>query len=369
MPETGNELRRRIEEQKIGAQVPDNIWRELLALGAVEKVVTGAQTEDWLTDRVLNLAPGVLRTKADPMLSRRQIAEREEMLSHFVANHAAADDAVQKFRHQAFGERGLLSPEQVVEWVNQQARDATFWLEIALPAGFSPVRTANGIGLTPALTISKTRPVIAALKRRFLEYAHPDGWRRNVPTQHGSVLDQLRQLSEDLAARYGWQPAQATNFVLTGQTPLVRAIKADWTRTGRLVLNVDAAIGPQQLVTAYRALRRRLIGGRRARALTEHQQQLAKFLATRPSSESWAERRRAWNRTHQREAYEPHRAHNFKRACENVARRLLHPLDENIAAELFRERIERVSSPGKATTMPGSSQRSLGRRKYGRKRH
>jgi len=330
-------VRERLEERKLGTPVPEHIWRELVEVGAVEQVRAGAKTDDWLMDRVLNLAPGLLRVKADPMLTRRQIAERQEIVSHLVAHRAAADESVQQVRAQV---GRLLRPDQVSAWIEEQTDTPTLWLEIALPADATPVRAASGIGLRPAVTISEARPVTGSVHRRFLEYRHSDGWVRRVPTAHGGRLDQLRQVSESLAARYGWQPAQATIFVLTGETPLVRAIKADWTPNGRLLLNIEAGVSPRQLVIVYRALRRQLVGKRRDRSLTEHQRQLAQFLATRPADEPWAARRKAWDRAHPNDAYGAHRAHNFRRACETITNRLLQPIDAAAAAQLTWDRIE-----------------------------
>jgi hypothetical protein len=42
----------------------------------------------------------------------------------------------------------------------------------------------------------------------------------------GSVLDELRDVSEWLATICGWQPAQATGSVLTGQAPVAWPVRA-----------------------------------------------------------------------------------------------------------------------------------------------
>lgn len=41
------------------------------------------------------------------------------------------------------------------------------------------------------------------------------------------ILERLRQISESLAAFYGWEAADATTYVLTGAVPRVPAIKGD----------------------------------------------------------------------------------------------------------------------------------------------
>ena len=334
MKDDPDALRARIEQLKVGERIPENVWQGLLESGAVAKVLAGEKPEDWLTELVFRLAPSLLRTKADPMLSGRQLGEREEFLSQFLAGQAAADDEIRRFRREALDDH-LLATEQVSEWISAHQDDPTAWIEVPLPAESSYTISKGGIIVNPSFTIGTVRS--GRIHRRLLEYVHPDGWVRRVPTGPGTLLERLRRLSEDLNARYGWQLAQATNFVLTGATPLLRAIKTETTRAGRLVLDVDPGVSPAQLIAAYRKLRRDLFGGRRARALTENQQRIAAFLSTRPVAESWADRRRAWNRAHPREVYPSNRAQNFKRACEQVIQRLLNPIDKNTGVGLTKD--------------------------------
>ena len=58
-----------------------------------------------------------------------------------------------------------------------------------------------------------------------LHYVNERGRAREVPVWGRSPLAQLRGLSEELAQRYRWEPAQSTMFVLTGEIPAVPALK------------------------------------------------------------------------------------------------------------------------------------------------
>ena len=61
-----------------------------------------------------------------------------------------------------------------------------------------------------------------------MEYATPASeWVQRVETTRGGVLEELRILSGCLARAYGWQPAQATGFILTDVTPRLPGIRVE----------------------------------------------------------------------------------------------------------------------------------------------
>ncbi|SDT57785.1 hypothetical protein [Actinoplanes derwentensis] len=94
-------------------------------------------------------------------------------------------------------------------------------------------------------------------------------WSISVPESVSSAnggLDRLGRLGKSLAASFGWQPAQATVFVLTGVPPLISSVRAivppvkvrheaalDWSR--RIVLDVDPAARSQEVVEAFESAR------------------------------------------------------------------------------------------------------------------
>ena len=155
----------------------------------------------------------------------RQI--RLQILSELTARQAAAEKSVITFRQQHLSER-LLEREEVVEWITKQASldgPASRYLRIPIPDGYVPARCDGRIFTEPPLTISDTTSA-TQIHIEVLCYTAPDDqWVRRIPVRHGGTLDGLRVVSNSLARRYSWQEALATNFVLTGVSPLLSSLR------------------------------------------------------------------------------------------------------------------------------------------------
>jgi hypothetical protein len=130
-------------------------------------------------------------------------------------------------------------------------------------------------------------PQRAPKKRRFkdgtygqaLYYVSEGGRARTVSVWDWSLLGQLRSLSEWLAQKYRWEPAQSTMFVLTGEIPAVPSLKVGiswksskqvYPATTSVPMHIDATIiitaspwVPARTVRSnYRKAQSRLLGSR-----------------------------------------------------------------------------------------------------------
>ena len=100
------------------------------------------------------------------------------------------------------------------------------------------------------------------------------------------MLDSLRSLSSRLARLYGWQPFQASTFVLTGLPPSIAAIRSQTiggiplSCTARIVLDVDPAASPRDVMEHYGRVRRRLVAAR-SPVVNAKDLKLAEFVAVR----------------------------------------------------------------------------------------
>jgi len=319
-------------EATMGENLRDKEWR-FLEERDVGEVQSGKQTISWLSDqawKLVNLREGKHLERPPELLNlaRSRVKDREEALSALVAQAAARDPLVVAWRKEAFKDR-LLRLEEVKGWIKgQEFKDGghTRWVEV----GLSPRDWTRSFTRPHHITLQPRSGYSYRVER--LEYWSPgDHFISRAPTAHGSILDRLRQVGEILSHRYGWRPAEATIFVLTGEVPRLPAIRATvhvHDKRSHIVLDVDMATSPRVVADAYRRERREALSQRRPRALSKKHLQLAVFLGDRPEGESWRDRLKAWNRFAKKQAwkeYPPEQIRNFQRdglkARERLVRR------------------------------------------------
>jgi hypothetical protein len=216
---------------------------------------------------------------------------RDHVVSFLRAREAAEDPRVVSFRTDVMGSQ-LLRLDQVEGWVARQACNE-----------------------------NRSEPPT------ILEFLGAYGQPIRRPLPAGGPLEELRSLSLELVARYGWEPSQASTFVLTDLAPLSDPIRASiaggWpsSATTRLVLEVDPPASPRAVMKRYKALRRQLILGR-FHNTDRKRLDLVVFVERRPD-ESWEELMASWNRAHARWRYR--RLVEFKRDAQLTRHRLLEP--------------------------------------------
>lgn len=228
--------------------------------------------------------------KPAPLLASPR-SDRQEVLSFLLAREASMRGDVQAFRREVLDGR-LLTLDGVPSWVMDEDG-----------------QTGTG---TPA---------------GILEYLGAEAWPLRQRTIEGGSLERLRLLGAGLSDVYGWEPAQATSFVLTGLSPLVPAIRCATvggvpsSSTLRIVLAVDPVTSPRDLASYYKRARARETQDRSG-SVTRKQLKLAAFVAER-SEQSWPELMEAWNRNFPRSRYSDTKG--FQRDAVSARRALLDP--------------------------------------------
>ncbi len=337
---------RRDLERKLGGALPEPAWAFLVERGWVADVrMADMPIDELVKETRVHLRawghPLHARTAAPRMLASNRpekaaktVPGRQEVIARLLATEAGRDEEVRSFREDVL--RGSeVKPVGVEGWIKRQAQEdgpPRLWLTVPVPTGYK-VRSFTTFATTePPLTISEETPAIL-IQRRYLSYISLLGGMdedptREVPTAEGGVLERLRQLSEALARHYGWDEALATNFVLTGEVPLVPSVEirgsypSNFRTLARISLTVDPALSPREVADHYRRVRAEIVGGRH-RELSEKHMRLATFTAARPASETLRQRMVAWNRKYPDWRYKTET--NFGRDCKQAIQRLLHP--------------------------------------------
>lgn len=271
------------------------------------------------------------RTAPAPSPDRRAY---QAAISTLFAVEAAEWPEVQAFRRDELGDE-LLEFDEIEGWVREHAGEAselTHW--VTLPVSTSAVRSAEGAAPDdpPAQVeipgLHQEGRLGVSWKIETLEYPVPgDRWARVIPVSAGTTLDRLRRLSERLARAFSWSRAQATVFVLTGQTPLVRTLSVSFRgstsapATTRITMQIDPATPASEVAQAYRRIKQRLTPSK-TKTVSEKHATLAAFVAT-CDEERWAERMRAWNERYPDWRYEYES--NFRRDAHQAQQRLLRP--------------------------------------------
>jgi hypothetical protein len=288
-------------------------WSLLNDDGYVAEVESGAAEVDYLVERVRRLrrAIGQPTKEVAGELVRaeelaRRAATRAEALAALLAAEASQDTDVVGFRREELC-GGLVSPEGVADWIERRAEPATDLVVVAVDRPDEPLEHL----------------------RRVLEYAGPPSTVvQRLPVVVNSTLDRLRVLSESLANRYAWQPAQGSTFVVSGLVPILEPVRARTairypvSAASRIMLDVDPTVTPREVAERYAATRKRVLPGR-SRRMSEKHLRLAVYAATRAEG-TWTERMRGWNDEHPDERYS-HEA-NFQRDAPRAKKRLLDPL-------------------------------------------
>lgn len=291
---------------------PDReIWKLLVEDRYPGEVINGFLTMKKLVDRYRRLEQ--LRGG-----SKRRVAlekdvppdQRGRALSEIMALSAARRPDVQEYREKFLG-NNLLTTGQAPPWIEEQFQKQgppTRFVAVPVPEGADYQEGGFGWLKQAASLPAEERmswPVKASVN--LLAYSGPDKEHvSRVPTAVNSPLERLRVISEDLSKAYGWHPAQATIFVLTGLTPMLFRARIT-TETGgtfpakdTIRLEVRLGVSVREVVDIYAEVRRELLGpGRRDPVVIQKwRADLAVFAAEHNDGRSWREAMETWNKLH-----------------------------------------------------------------------
>ena len=337
-----DDLRRDLENE-LGSPLPDRAWNYLLDKDFLSEVFEGEWTIRDLAKETRELLSAfgfsvpMPRRRVEMISAKKQssvttgLPERREVISSLLAARASQHPEVIQFRDDVLSDT-LLSPKDVPGWVSRMKDEeglASTWLSVLVPDGHDVQFDKYQAYTSPPLTISKQSPAVPQgyLLLEYLDEEDYDPF-RSVRIKVGGTLHRLGQLSRKLAAGYGWEAPQATNFVLTGHTPLIKTIEGNRRENSaisalaRIQLTIDPAMSPADVAKFYRGMRRQYVSGRH-REITEKHTRLAMFVSTRPTGDQIRDRMAAWNKAFPQWKYRADT--NFDRDCKNALRRLLHP--------------------------------------------
>lgn len=328
------EIRNQLEVY-LSREVHDDLWTYLMDRGFVEDARL-ADDLDLLADEVRRIwRAGTRPKRAEPLFVNAssepsQDRERAWSLSRLVAKHAQKDDEVLAFRARHFQD-GLVPWSSFDEWLQARLADPSpFTRDVTapLPVGTEIVNENGRYRLVPPLDELHGY----GISGRVLHYVLPrDTWTRSVVVAAGSVLDQLRELSQSLSSSFAWWPSQASVFVACGVTPFIAPVRTSvsaiktrnsydlpWAR--RIQLDIDPMATPEQVVRAFRTVRATMDLPRQRSMSTKHLR-LAVFAGIDHEDLPWQERHRLWNERFPGWAYT--QQSNFRRDAMRAQGRLL----------------------------------------------
>ena len=285
------ELKRRVSKR---INLTEEAWAFFLEKGYVDDALTRGSCEDavnfiieeYYKHKVAFGDTGGRRRALDegrsdvPVSLRESEGDRKAAFEEYAAKCANSNGVVRRFRGRVLGDR-LLTAEQARELVRSPAArfletntfkfaggDVPLVGHRATLEGYEPKR-GNDREICHRATVSVDPPGITeTVENTFydapqltpkrprhkdgtdgqaLYYVNERGRARKVSVWDRSPLEQLRGLSERLAQRYRWEPAQATMFLLTGEIPDVPALKVGISGTVREVLPNGKTTSPEYI--------------------------------------------------------------------------------------------------------------------------
>ncbi|MDP9437150.1 MAG: hypothetical protein M3P49_00130 [Actinomycetota bacterium] len=151
-------------------------------------------------------------------------------------------------------------------------------------------------------------------------YRELGGLYSSIPVSAGSVLDELRELSEGLSEGlcYPWKPEEAAWFVLTDEAPTLKPLDIRFVdvgnpllRHGTITLSVEPWVSAETVYRAYLDVQNQVLGHRN-RPLSPRNVAVFGFVTERlrsrinkqlwreedPGADSWRRRLQDWNALH-----------------------------------------------------------------------
>lgn len=379
-PQTDRELRAHVAKRLKQPKVPEWAWREVEGF---RRDYLETCSPDHLEDVVFEVRRlfriGRLAAGRRPVPGRPTVAPQVERLtpeadvkrarafSNYLGMRAARTEEVRRFRGLVLGgstisdaqaARLASSPAAQVfhrEWFERAgvpvAAHEAFYVDRrpAEPGGqmreVQPISPSDTMGIRVRWAKRTMRIPFGAsayfdlTKRGGDTLAVPTRFKepRRIPVQYGSVLDDLRRVSTELAKSYPWSEADATWFVLTGKVPLVPALRIEFEDGARRLpldhQHLRITLSAQPWVSGATVRRvyeyfRQAVFKRGSRPLGLRSIALFDFIESRRDAEGqlprWRMMMKDWNRAHPEWSYGDD-ARRFCRDYSRVARPVVLP--------------------------------------------
>src|SRR5271155_2600466 len=225
------DLRRGVEKE-LGAKVSVDVWNYLKEKHFVDEALDGMGISDpvsWLAKeaRLVPIPAGSISipptfTKNGRRSRReRSLPTRNEMISYLLAAIAANNAEVRSYRDR-FLPSGLLTEAGAAEWIDGAGgkHRYSYAIVVGLPQTVAVEFNDDSLEYHLPPTAIADMKIEGFAPHLVLEYKRPESnWVQRIPTGRDGPLRELVKISESLASEFGWQKAQATMFVLTGDVP------------------------------------------------------------------------------------------------------------------------------------------------------
>jgi hypothetical protein len=213
------------------------------------------------------------------------------MISYLLAAIAANNAEVRSYRDR-FLPSGLLTEAAAAEWIDGAGgkHRYSYAIVVVLPQTVAMEFNDDSLEYHLPPTALADMKIEGFAPHLVLEYKRPESnWVQRIPTGRDGALRELVKISESLASEFGWQKAQATMFVLTGDVPGMSPVAVEvrsppigglkygaW--RSRIVITVDPILSPEEVAAIYKKSRAKLLKPR-YRSLSERHMTLAGFAA------------------------------------------------------------------------------------------
>jgi hypothetical protein len=376
-----DELRRKLARQLKRSDVPDHVWKYLVAEGYATDALTSGTPDDF--DYLLEQAKAVLRHfSTRPARSHRKPgktisvaplvppaeAGRGRAYSVFLCTLAAEHAETRLFRSQILGGRTLSREEAslLLDCDLPRFFGLGFFLEHGIPlvghhsriicyrkdgreipmySAVKSVIRAEWAGHVEEIPYTfemfrekhqEEKSVLAVLQDAWRRTATRGNFRdRSGVVLKRSVFGRLLVLTRILANEYFWQESDASWFILTGEEPPSSPISVQQeSRVGtsynrvRLTISMDAWVSPRTVARVYKNVQKQVFDGR-SKSFSERNLALFEFLSRYPQAtfdrSSWRDLMGEWNDSCEKEAWKYHDPRLFHRDVKRTTMSLCLP--------------------------------------------
>jgi hypothetical protein len=192
-------------------------------------------------------------------------------------------------------------------------------LLVRLKSGFTLNRREGHWHLEPRLSSTKPDAIEGLVPTDFVEYAKKgSNWAHSIPVGRDGTLRVVYELTNSLAKRFRWLPAQATMFLFTEAIPLVDSstiaieppphVLVPWGGLlpleclTRVTLTIDPRMTPEEMAKVYAKARAKMLVEEKPRSQSEKHLRLAVFAVKHLALDRDA--MREWGRTFPNWKYE-----------------------------------------------------------------
>jgi len=256
--------------------------------------------------------------------------KRFEAFSQIMAILSNKNEAVLKFREEVLKNK-LLKPEEVPQWIEQQAatEQSSVTISLTMPRDCFNGKDWGIRFLNEAKRFVDTKEAGGYYPYKYdfgvIHYLNPEYYPfhpMSINESKNSVLGRLKNLAK-LFSKI-WREEKAVQFILTGQEPKISPVKTFLQRgkIPRITLELSPHLKPEEVSKIYSKVKKRYADSSgQQRRLSEKSLALAIFRAEEEGS--WSQLLQKWNDKYANIYPKPYKDKaNFARECKAAFKRL-----------------------------------------------